>query len=88
MKNFFAYAALLALAKAGEETDGTSSFAWNYKQNGADWPDLDTGSEVNECGWTNNSPIDLPWEMDQEPYAANKDMFKKWYTNQESDIVI
>ena len=30
-----------------------------YNQNGRDWPNLDLGNELNMCGSSNQSPINL-----------------------------
>ena len=59
--------------------------AWNYAKDGNDWPDLklendDGTTKANNCGGTNQSPIDLPKESDNV-FQASKDNFQKWYDN-------
>ena len=83
IKGILAQTAMMAFVQAAEAAEEL----WNYAKYGEDWGDIVLANNVtNECGLPNNSPIDLPWEMDEEPYPANKDRFKKWYTNQETDI--
>jgi len=54
---------------------GSMAAGWDYKKNGADWPDYDAA-----CAATNQSPIDLrtDWEVED----AKDDAFNKLYTNQ------
>ena len=62
-----------------------SGAEWDYKQNGADWPDLEV--EGNKCGMKNQSPIDLRrrgWPV----VDAADDNFNKFYTNQKGDIPV
>jgi carbonic anhydrase len=60
-------------------TSSANAASWDYKTNGADWPNL-TGVDGNNCGGTNQSPIDL--KTDGWPtYDAKDDNFQKMYTN-------
>lgn len=36
-----------------------ASGEWDYASNGSDWPDLDLGDDENECGGSNQSPINV-----------------------------
>ena len=55
--------------------------AWDYKLNGDDWPNL-TDVQNNECGGTNQSPIDLSHNVPAEKtLSADQDQFNKIYTN-------
>ena len=47
---------------------------YNYKTNGADWPNIDPA-----CGATNQSPINL--RTDWDTIDAEEDGFNKVYTN-------
>jgi carbonic anhydrase len=57
---------------------------YDYKKQGADWPDLkDVGN--NECGGTNQSPIDLPLSMSPDKTISwEEDHFSKIYNNIEN----
>jgi hypothetical protein len=67
----------------------TNAAGYDYKTNGADWPDL-TGIDGNICGGakaTNQSPIDLKtkgWTMKHSDF----DNFNKIYTNQVLDVEV
>ena len=50
---------------------------YNYKYNGADWPDFSS-----DCGKENQSPIDLRTDWAVE--SADDDDFNKLYTDQQS----
>ena len=55
--------------------------SYDYKQNGADWPELQI--DGNKCGHNFQSPIDLPSEVDDEYYLyqSRSDNFQKIYSN-------
>ena len=70
MLKFISFAATGALAQTGE--------AWDFKQNGRNWPNLEIVG--NQCGGSNQSPIDLKttgWPT----MAAKNDKFFQLYTN-------
>ena len=61
--------------------------AWDYKLNGDDWPDL-TDVQNNECGSTNQSPIDLTHNVPADKtISTHQDQFNKIYTNLEKTEV-
>jgi hypothetical protein len=57
----------------------TSASSWDYLQNGADWPEFEV--ENNQCGLTNQSPINLisrdSSEFKYKVYDDDKDMLTK-----------
>ena len=75
----------LATAILGSAS-AAANHPWDYKLNGSDWvaktaKELKlTGSAQNECGGSNQSPIDL--KMDWRKVPAKEDNFQKLYTNQ------
>lgn len=60
-----------------------SAATYNYKANGADWPNLDI--EDNECGSSAQSPINLISKdsdnFSYKIYDARMDNFVKSYSN-------
>jgi len=63
--------------------------SWNYADNnGADWPSVDTSPKTNECGETNQSPIELFSKgnagFTYKVFTEDADMFTKDYTNQKA----
>ena len=68
---------------------------YDYKtDNGKDWPTLTglkdaTGKAVeNQCGKTNQSPIDLKTSWDVVEDGVKEDGFNRLYTNQKTDITV
>ena len=55
-----------------------------FTQNGADWPLLDPElfGGVNECGNSNQSPINLSRYEDYPVYDSKDDKVTKFYSNQ------
>lgn len=67
---------------------------FNYDKLGYDWPSIpveklypyadeeEIESKVNECGMSNQSPINLK-SSGLETISASSDIFSKWYSNLE-----
>jgi len=63
------------------------SAEWDYKTNGADWPDLVL--DGNKCGGDNQSPIDLPKRVaESQMISPAEDNFQKMYSDQLVDIEV
>ena len=70
--------ALKCAQAAGGVDDHTSP--WDYKKDGMDWPNVTVSN--NECGSTNQSPIDLPMTVaDDKYFKASDDNFQKMYND-------
>lgn len=77
-----------------------SAGEWDYKKLGADWPDIpaeklhpdatqdeiESKTKQNECGLTNQSPIDLPRDGPERVWSAS-DVWTKWYSNPVQETV-
>jgi len=72
----------LGLARAAGEGVDDHSAPWTYNTWGADWPEANVAG--NECGSTNQSPIDLPYLMNDKTKIINakRDNFQKLYSDQ------
>jgi len=82
MKHFLALISLIGAASAAAAGD------WGYKYNGVDWPFIKDIKD-NACANSMQSPIDLPWNMDESKIIPFKnDQFNQIYTNPKDVEVI
>ena len=72
----FAAAALVSTAQGAKGT-------YDYISNGADWPSITyPDGTVNQCGSTNQSPIDLKKDLPADKMVeAKTDQYSKLYSN-------
>lgn len=65
------------------DVNASGAGAFDYKQNGADWP-----NDFADCGLQNQSPINLNSAYDAySRYDKTEDMYTKVYSNQKDEEV-